>query len=120
MSARKPFVQKLLHAGITCPECGRPGATVRDSRPVANALRRRRFCEHCGCRFTTHEMPQGEEAATEVNRRIAMLARRLDALPQDDRLAVMRFVAAIEARTAAEGESAPSPTREAHHVIASV
>lgn len=120
MSAAVPLAANGQHLGLTCPECGRPGAIVRDSRPIANALRRRRFCGHCGCRFTTHEMRQGEEAATEVNRRIAMLARRLEALPQNDRLAVMRIVAAFEARTAAECEPAPSPTREAHHVIASV
>jgi hypothetical protein len=92
------------HRGITCPECGRWDTSVRDSRPIANAIRRRRYCEGCGTRFTTHEIPQGEEAATEVNRRIAMLARRLEALPQQDRLAVLHVIQAMEDRTAAVGE----------------
>lgn len=112
MSTRKSFTQVLHHAGITCPECGHGDTVVRDSRPIANALRRRRYCGRCGTRFTTHEMPQGEETATEVNARIAMLARRIDALNQSDRLTVMRIVEAFEARIAAEGEPAQPLTQE--------
>lgn len=103
MSALKPFAP-VPHRGITCPECDHGDTVVRDSRPIANALRRRRYCGRCGTRFTTHEMPQGEEAATEVNARIAMLARRIDALPQHDRQTVRHIVEAFEARIAVEGE----------------
>lgn len=83
--------------GIRCPECGRDSTVVRDSRPIVNAIRRRRFCDGCGCRFTTHEILDGDDAATEVNKRIAMMARRLDRLPQHQRLTVLHVLAAFEA-----------------------
>lgn len=39
---------------MDCPLCG--GATrVIDSRPMDGGIRRRRECERCGRRFTTHE-----------------------------------------------------------------
>ncbi len=44
---------------MRCPNCASPDTRVVDSRPVENggALRRRRGCERCGERFTTHERP---------------------------------------------------------------
>jgi len=42
---------------MKCPFCNHPETQVLESRTVedANALRRRRVCEHCKKRFTTYE-----------------------------------------------------------------
>ncbi|HEX2252133.1 MAG TPA: ATP cone domain-containing protein [Thermoanaerobaculia bacterium] len=39
---------------MECPYCGGSSKVV-DSRPTADGIRRRRRCEACGKRFTTHE-----------------------------------------------------------------
>src|SRR5687768_15123499 len=45
---------------MKCPHCGQMDTRVIDSRPVEDAslLRRRRLCDACGFRFTTHERVQ--------------------------------------------------------------
>lgn len=45
---------------MKCPVCAHPNSRVIDSRPTEEsaALRRRRQCESCGARFTTHERVQ--------------------------------------------------------------
>lgn len=42
---------------MKCPKCGNDEDKVLDSRSVREgaAIRRRRECTSCGCRFTTHE-----------------------------------------------------------------
>ena len=42
---------------MRCPNCGNIEDKVIDSRTLANgdAVRRRRLCENCGCRFTSYE-----------------------------------------------------------------
>ena len=40
---------------MRCPFCGAPDSRVVDSRPVDEAIRRRRACEVCQRRFTTYE-----------------------------------------------------------------
>jgi len=42
---------------VKCPFCGHPDSKVVDSRPDKGgaAIRRRRECESCAKRFTTHE-----------------------------------------------------------------
>jgi transcriptional repressor NrdR len=40
---------------MRCPECQHPDSRVVDSRTSGDAIRRRRACERCGARFTTHE-----------------------------------------------------------------
>ncbi len=42
---------------MKCPKCGADEDKVLDSRAVRDgaAIRRRRECVTCGCRFTTHE-----------------------------------------------------------------
>lgn len=42
---------------MRCPRCGCEESKVVDSRPSENndAIRRRRECIQCGCRFTTYE-----------------------------------------------------------------
>ncbi len=48
---------------MRCPYCGNPDTQVKDSRPSEDntAIRRRRFCEACGGRFTTFERVQLRE-----------------------------------------------------------
>lgn len=40
---------------MICPSCQHPESKVVDSRDTGDAIRRRRECERCGRRFTTHE-----------------------------------------------------------------
>ncbi|WP_041795123.1 transcriptional regulator NrdR [Pararhodospirillum photometricum] len=42
---------------MRCPFCGHGDTQVKDSRPTedSSAIRRRRFCQACGSRFTTFE-----------------------------------------------------------------
>ena len=42
---------------MRCPHCQHQDTRVVDSRPVEDGalLRRRRQCDHCGARFSTHE-----------------------------------------------------------------
>lgn len=42
---------------MKCPHCGSVGTRVVDSRPAEEGtlLRRRRHCDHCRTRFSTHE-----------------------------------------------------------------
>jgi transcriptional repressor NrdR len=48
---------------MRCPFCGNEDTQVKDSRPSEDgaAIRRRRFCPHCGQRFTTIERTQLRE-----------------------------------------------------------
>ncbi len=45
---------------MRCPFCGHENTTVKDSRTTDDqaAIRRRRNCNECGCRFTTFERIQ--------------------------------------------------------------
>mgnify|MGYP001406147799 CR=1 FL=1 len=45
---------------MRCPFCSNDDSQVKDSRPTEDntAIRRRRFCEKCGSRFTTFERIQ--------------------------------------------------------------
>ncbi len=48
---------------MRCPFCGNADTQVKDSRPSedSSAIRRRRFCQACGSRFTTFERIQLRE-----------------------------------------------------------
>lgn len=41
---------------MQCPECFSKNTLVIDSRPVTQAIKRRRKCENCKHRFTSYEM----------------------------------------------------------------
>lgn len=43
---------------MKCPECRGVSILTVDSRPTSNTIRRRRMCQSCGCRWTTHEVSQ--------------------------------------------------------------
>lgn len=40
---------------MNCPFCSHDSTRVLDSRDAGSSIRRRRVCESCGKRFTTHE-----------------------------------------------------------------
>ena len=48
------------HIEMRCPFCSNEDSQVKDSRPSEDntSIRRRRFCEKCGSRFTTYERIQ--------------------------------------------------------------
>ncbi len=48
---------------MRCPFCGSEDTQVKDSRPAEDnsAIRRRRYCQACGSRFTTFERVQLRE-----------------------------------------------------------
>ena len=48
---------------MRCPFCGNADTQVKDSRPTedASSIRRRRYCQACGSRFTTFERIQLRE-----------------------------------------------------------
>jgi len=46
--------QKTLLA--ECPQCKQPGIRVIESRKTNHSTRRRKECECCGYRYTTHEV----------------------------------------------------------------
>ena len=50
---------------MKCPKCGNDEDKVLDSRSVSEgaAIRRRRECTTCGCRFTTHEEIDRDEVS---------------------------------------------------------
>lgn len=47
----------MIGEGIACPFCGCRDHDVKDSRPNARSIRRRRRCVQCTRRFTTYETP---------------------------------------------------------------
>jgi transcriptional repressor NrdR len=80
---------------MRCPFCGNIDTQVKDSRPAEDhvSIRRRRFCQACGGRFTTYERVQlrdlvvikssgkredFERAKLERSIRIAMQKRPID------------------------------------------
>lgn len=70
--------------GITCPKCGSPSSSVKDSRVTASGTqRRRRSCLGCGFRYTTHEMmiPKGMvETLTIIKAQCGKAGRELEKL----------------------------------------
>jgi hypothetical protein len=49
------FQKQLLP---TCPSCNNPGLRVIETRPTPESIRRRKRCDVCGYRITTHEISQ--------------------------------------------------------------
>ena len=101
---------------MRCPFCGKEDTQVKDSRPSedGSAIRRRRFCGHCGQRFTTIERTQLRELTVvksdnrrvpfdrdKLARSIAIAVRKRPVEP--DR--VERIVSGIVRRLESLGES---------------
>ena len=72
--------------GVCCPTCGSTESSVKDSRGILGAVRRRRRCETCGERFTTYEISAADRDLAEMfdtlDRRIRALGPRNFALLQ--------------------------------------
>ena len=81
---------------MKCPKCGVDDDKVMDSRSVREgaAIRRRRECASCGCRFTTYE---------EVDRDEVLVVKRDGTRQTFER-------AKLDARSARPAASARSPT----------
>ena len=45
---------------MKCPQCGRDGFIVTDSRPSKYGTRRKRVCHGCGYRMRTIEIPEND------------------------------------------------------------
>ena len=62
---------------IKCEQCGNNAVLVLETRHTTDYVRRRRYCEFCGCTYTTYEIPYNPKAIMEEN---ARLKRKLIAL----------------------------------------
>ena len=67
----------------TCPKCGSPGLRVTENRKTNDSIRRRKRCEVCGHRVTTHEITKETFQAAQAN---ATLLRQLRKLLGDEPL----------------------------------
>lgn len=45
---------------MKCPQCGKDGFIVADSRPSRYGTRRKRVCHGCGYRMRTIEIPEND------------------------------------------------------------
>ncbi|UFN50761.1 transcriptional regulator NrdR [Roseomonas sp. OT10] len=101
---------------MRCPFCGSEDTQVKDSRPAddGTAIRRRRFCNACGDRFTTFERVQLREFTVlkSDGRRVPFdrdkLARSIRVAlrkrPVED-AQVERIVSGLQRRLESEGDS---------------
>ena len=101
---------------MRCPFCGNEDTQVKDSRPAEDnsAIRRRRFCQECGSRFTTFERVQLRELTViksdgdrapfdrdKLNRSLRIALRKRPVV--EDR--IERIVNSIQRRLETSGES---------------
>ena len=101
---------------MRCPFCGSEDTQVKDSRPAddGTSIRRRRFCNACGDRFTTFERVQLREFTVlkSDGRRVPFdrdkLARSIRVAlrkrPVED-AQVERIVSGLQRRLESEGDS---------------
>src|SRR5215217_4897121 len=102
---------------MQCPYCGSTHHRVVDSREAADAIRRRRQCEHCDERFTTYERAEavrmyvvkrdGRREPFDRDKLLRGLQRAAAKRPiEPERLD--ELVASIEAAVRREGGEAPA------------
>src|SRR4051812_32699382 len=102
---------------MQCPYCGSSQHRVVDSREAADAIRRRRECEHCGERFTSYERAEtvrmhvvkrtGAPEPFDRDKRLRGLQRAAAKRPiEPERLD--EVVASIEAAVRRRGGEAPA------------
>ncbi|WP_425299915.1 hypothetical protein [Roseibium sediminis] len=74
---------------MDCPRCS-AATSVKDSRPSANLIRRRRVCGSCGHRFTTYEGAEADRLSTRTARqtreKIGALSKTLSAIQDELRI----------------------------------
>ena len=101
---------------MRCPFCGHEDTQVKDSRPTEEnaAIRRRRYCDSCGSRFTTFERVQlrelsvvkgnGEKVPFDRNKLSKSLHIALRKRPVDEDR-IERIVNSIQRRLETLGEN---------------
>jgi hypothetical protein len=68
----------------TCPKCGAPGLRVTENRKTKASIRRRKRCEVCGHRVTTHEISQEMfEGIKATNATLETIRKALDQVAED-------------------------------------
>lgn len=72
------FEKQILPA---CPNCGLPALRILETRKTDASLRRRKECEMCGHRVTTHELTQDAFKTAQDN---AILVRQFRKLLGDE------------------------------------
>src|SRR5262245_26276388 len=80
--------------GIGCPACRSLEHLVRDSRPQDGYIRRRRVCEQCGERFTTHERYWADYKGDDLKRALEIF-NKLQKLPKEARDSILGLIDAI-------------------------
>ncbi len=96
---------------MRCPECGTQDLRVIDSRDTVDAIRRRRECNLCSTRFTTHERVENRQlfVAKRDGRRepfsrdkifvgISHACRKRPFSPEDLELLVAKVIRRLEER----------------------
>lgn len=78
--------------GVQCPACGHTDLQVKDSRPMAYGIRRRRRCTLCGLRCTTVEVLKQDSASVRAAFKVAHL---LALLPPHRRLVIERMILSL-------------------------
>lgn len=70
---------------MICPTCGDDRLDCKDSRPTSsvNAIRRRRQCQGCGLRFTTHETIDGSYQMLSNHAVLTLAAERFALVVKD-------------------------------------
>ncbi|MFT8244435.1 transcriptional regulator NrdR [Roseomonas sp. BN140053] len=101
---------------MRCPFCGNEDTQVKDSRPAddGSSIRRRRFCNGCGDRFTTFERVQlrdltvlktdGRRVPFDRDKLARSIRVALRKRPVDDSQ-VERIVSGLQRRLESDGES---------------
>jgi hypothetical protein len=76
-----PFEKQILP---TCPRCDKPGLRVIESRITSASTRRRKECELCGHRLTTHEITEEAFNAAKLNASAVLKIRTLVRTKEDE------------------------------------
>ena len=111
-------------AGVLCPECGHDESRIVECRPAHGlsdtGIYRRRLCSCCGYRYSTLEAALDTDSRQRAGK-AADFARRVAALPEEQRLAIYRVLDAFDAAGTmaariAEGRpiGTPSHPQEGH------
>lgn len=61
---------------MRCPYCLKKSTNVLDSRPSADAVRRRRYCDSCSKRFTTYERIENTLSVVKKDGKIELFDRQ--------------------------------------------
>lgn len=82
---------------LPCPKC-RTRSNVVDSRLVRGAVKRRRECPSCGCRWTTHETADASMQIAALDRTVARGLRIVERRQQHLEAEVVDLLDQLKAR----------------------